>query len=604
VAASAAITYLVFGRPPRPDFILTRLTSDRGVTGFPALSRDASLLAFASDRAGNGNLDIWVQHLNGNEPRPLTFDPADDYAPVFSPDGTRLVFRSERNGGGLYTVSTLGGGERLLVAGGFDPQFSPDGKWIAYWTGRHGASLLAGSAKIYVIPSVGGEPEQFQPGMDACAFPKWSPDGSRILFWGRGIEGGGKQSKVDLWSAPFRGAGPARATGLASYFRNHKLNALPGQNRVDPSAWLPDGTLLLAAGHVDSRNIWKMKVNAMGIPTGEPERVTAGTETEWHAAVAENATNFYVAFEAANSDSNIGMTPLDAQGNAAGELQTLVSGYTDIISPSISADGSRLVFASKQPKELGRQVIRLLELKTRTFSILVNVLSNYTSRPIISGDGQTVVYCNARDGYLIAAGGGATEKICAHCGPPTHISFDGKRALFEAAGDPDQILLTAVGKPPKALVNLDPPRLTTQSGGRFSPDGRWIVFAAGNQSNPVRRILAAPFHPDHPATVSELIPITDGTSVDQEPYWAPDGKTIFFLSRRDGFQCIWAQAVDPAARPRGPAYAVTHFHNAGRALGGTDAYIGTIGLSVSQHFLVFGMVERTSNIWLKSELVR
>lgn len=39
---------------------IIRLTTDSGLTAYPALSRDGKLLAYASDRASNGNLDIWI----------------------------------------------------------------------------------------------------------------------------------------------------------------------------------------------------------------------------------------------------------------------------------------------------------------------------------------------------------------------------------------------------------------------------------------------------------------------------------------------------------------------------------------------------------------
>jgi Tol biopolymer transport system component len=59
---------------PNQGPILTRLTSDSGLTTDPAISRDGKLLAYASDRGGAGNLDIWVQQIPGGEPIPITTD--------------------------------------------------------------------------------------------------------------------------------------------------------------------------------------------------------------------------------------------------------------------------------------------------------------------------------------------------------------------------------------------------------------------------------------------------------------------------------------------------------------------------------------------------
>src|SRR5579862_340782 len=60
---------------------LVRVTSDSGLTMTPALSPDGTLIAYASDRSGEGNLDIWMQQAGGGEALRLTRDAADDYAP-------------------------------------------------------------------------------------------------------------------------------------------------------------------------------------------------------------------------------------------------------------------------------------------------------------------------------------------------------------------------------------------------------------------------------------------------------------------------------------------------------------------------------------------
>jgi hypothetical protein len=128
--------------PVTPTHSLTRLTSDVGWTDYPAVSLDGKMLAYASDRSGEGNLDIWVRQLPEGPPLRLTRHAADDVEPAFSADGSRIAFRSSRRGGGIYVIPTLGGDERLLAAGGFSPRFSPDGHWIAYGVAERGGGRL------------------------------------------------------------------------------------------------------------------------------------------------------------------------------------------------------------------------------------------------------------------------------------------------------------------------------------------------------------------------------------------------------------------------------------------------------------------------------
>ena len=118
LAVSAAIAAVAFGawwlatrpRPEaRPTTFLTRLTSDVGWTDYPAISLDGKMLAYASDRSGENNLDIWVQQIPDGPPVRLTSHPADEVEPSLSADGGRIAFQSNRQGGGIYIIPTLGG---------------------------------------------------------------------------------------------------------------------------------------------------------------------------------------------------------------------------------------------------------------------------------------------------------------------------------------------------------------------------------------------------------------------------------------------------------------------------------------------------------------
>jgi TolB protein len=78
---------------------------------------DGSLIAF-STFAGDGASEIFVMPPTpGAEPTRLTFDPAFDVAPDWSPDGTRLAFMSDRDGGNyqIYTMAADGGNPRRLT---------------------------------------------------------------------------------------------------------------------------------------------------------------------------------------------------------------------------------------------------------------------------------------------------------------------------------------------------------------------------------------------------------------------------------------------------------------------------------------------------------
>jgi serine/threonine protein kinase len=115
-ALSAAAMFTWMKRPqsspPR------QLTADSGLTILPALSPDGKLVAYASDRATQKNLDIWVQPLTeGGQPIQIRTNDADDFDPDFSPDAGLIAFQSSRDGGGIYVVPTLGGGGEASGSG-------------------------------------------------------------------------------------------------------------------------------------------------------------------------------------------------------------------------------------------------------------------------------------------------------------------------------------------------------------------------------------------------------------------------------------------------------------------------------------------------------
>ena len=158
VAASVGAT-LWYTRPPAPTQapVLSRLTSDSGLTFQPTISPDGKLLAYASDRGEEGNLDIWLEQIGGGQPIQLTRHEGDDSEPAFSPDGTKVAFRSERDNGGIYLVPALGGEPRPIAKQGHRPRFFPDGRWLAYWSGPIGNALNSGSTNTYIVPAMGGE---------------------------------------------------------------------------------------------------------------------------------------------------------------------------------------------------------------------------------------------------------------------------------------------------------------------------------------------------------------------------------------------------------------------------------------------------------------
>jgi Tol biopolymer transport system component len=158
-----------------------RLTNHDGLDVDPAWSPDHSKIVFASDR--DGNLELYVMNADGSNPVRLTDNPAADYSPTWSPDGSRIAFVSRRGGNPLIFVMNADGSNQARLTNGFsdnDPDWSPSGNQIAFSHAEAGYATLGSG--IYVMQADGSGLHQLTHGYYPDSQPAWSPDGRSIAF--------------------------------------------------------------------------------------------------------------------------------------------------------------------------------------------------------------------------------------------------------------------------------------------------------------------------------------------------------------------------------------------------------------------------------------
>jgi dipeptidyl aminopeptidase/acylaminoacyl peptidase len=166
-------------KTPKP-IVIDRYTFKRDIEGYLGKQRShLSLLTLATRK-----VDV------------LTSGVYDETLPSWSPDGQRIAFVSKRgpdpdrtNDGNVFVMDAKPGAEarQLTTFAGPDddarPAWSPDGSTIAYLQGSEPRLFAYNLNQLAVVPSAGGTPRILTASLDrAVSAPKWTPDGSALLF--------------------------------------------------------------------------------------------------------------------------------------------------------------------------------------------------------------------------------------------------------------------------------------------------------------------------------------------------------------------------------------------------------------------------------------
>jgi Tol biopolymer transport system component len=145
--------------------------------GSPSWSPDGTKIVFYSER--DGNSEIYVMQADGSHPTRLTRTAASEGYPNFSPDGSRISFDTDRDGNfEIYVMQADGSRPTRLTqhpARDLAASWSPDGRKIAFMSDR------TGEFEVWVMNADGSQPRRMTD-FGSNWFPRWSPDGARLAY--------------------------------------------------------------------------------------------------------------------------------------------------------------------------------------------------------------------------------------------------------------------------------------------------------------------------------------------------------------------------------------------------------------------------------------
>ncbi len=306
-------------------------TDQPGIETTPSLSPDGKSLVYA--KVDGADTDLFLLRVGGRNPVNLTADSAsEDRQPAFSPDGERIAFQSDRDGGGILLMSASGESVTRLTDFGYAPSWSPDGAHIVVSPITFVApSSLQGDVTGLSVVDVKSGHVRALPLKARVMQPAWSPDGSRIACWGvRGQTG-----QRDLWTLAADGSDVG--SGGVSVTDDAALDWNP--------TWSPDGRYLyFSSTRGGPINLWRVRIDQRsGRVLEEPEPMT--TPSTWSGYLSFSRDGTRLAFASQAFQSTLLRVPFDpARDAVTGRPEPVLKGTRAIRDHELSPDGEWVAF--------------------------------------------------------------------------------------------------------------------------------------------------------------------------------------------------------------------------------------------------------------------
>ena len=518
-AAVAAMAFAGFWWTQRKAGVSTTpvsqpLTMDAGFTGQASVSPDGKLLAFASDRAESGNLDIWIRQMSSGSTARFTNEPGLEYLPRFSADGTKIYYLT-----GDQTIMekpVQGGPARTVLADAGPFAVSVKGDIVYART-----VVIARPEPMWILPAAQQAPLAFLPECRSGVNPIWSPDGEKVFFYGDcGTQRGAflasrhGNDRTLLWERP---AGGTDTSYTATPYWDHSRGS--------------DSILLLLPG---TARLFRLSPNGGG-------KVLMPGYLRW--ATADPAGDLILT----DYTKRMNIRSFDLKTGSAATDPVPAAGHF-----SVSRDGGLLAFARLTSGTTGELVLKNLKTgEQKVYAEHDHLGASFGSLwPIVSTDGKQVIYrVVGQNGghFLLNTQTGVPRRVAtmAQFQLGSDWSPDGTRVLGEcppAQGGVCQL---------EAATGAVQPFFRHPTDAVLYPSWSWDGTAITFMRRPpggLTSIWIAPVTAGVVAPKESWYAISLPETDNSRPRFSPDGSTVYYMATRAGVKRLVAQRVDRAGR--------------------------------------------------------